>query len=249
MAKDAYYFSHDANARHDPRLTQLKICHGMAAIGVWWNMVEMLREADGYCLPMDEATIGTIAYEGMTTPEDITGIIGYCVELGLFERDDDCFWSPSLCKRMEIWEASKQEKSQRAADAAKKRWDAERENADAMRTHSDGMQSDATKRKETKGKKEEYKTADAALDYLNEKSGRSYKHTDTNRRHVLARLHDGFTLEDCKRVVDIKVDEWKGGEMDKYLRPETLFGTKFDGYLNQKDDESENELNPVREYA
>jgi hypothetical protein len=42
------------------------------------------------------------------------------------------------------------------------------------------------------------------------------------------------TVEDFKRVIDIKAAEWLGTENDQYLRPQTLFGTKFEGYLNQK---------------
>ena len=48
------------------------------------------------------------------------------------------------------------------------------------------------------------------------------------------RTDEGFTLDDFKQVVNNKVAEWKGTDMEKYLRPETLFGTKFEGYLNQE---------------
>ena len=52
---------------------------------------------------------------------------------------------------------------------------------------------------------------------------------------MLARFNEGYTLEDFKQVIDIKTAEWKDSpEFSKYLRPETLFGSKFDGYLNQK---------------
>lgn len=46
-------------------------------------------------------------------------------------------------------------------------------------------------------------------------------------------LSEGYTLDDFKKVVDLKFDEWKATDMSKYIRPETLFGNKFDGYLNQ----------------
>ena len=48
-----------------------------------------------------------------------------------------------------------------------------------------------------------------------------------------ARLNEGFTEEDIRKVIDKKTEEWLGTEMAQYLRPETLFGTKFEGYLNQ----------------
>jgi len=72
--------------------------------------------------------------------------------------------------------------------------------------------------------------------YLNKKADRVYK-PDTAKTRVLikARLNENFTLEDFKRVIDNKVAEWKGDNgYDKYLRPETLFGTKFESYLNEK---------------
>lgn len=69
--------------------------------------------------------------------------------------------------------------------------------------------------------------------YLNQKLGKSYKYVDKNTKLVNARLKEGYTIDDFKTVIDKKVTEWKNGDMAKYLRPETLFGTKFDGYLNQ----------------
>lgn len=69
--------------------------------------------------------------------------------------------------------------------------------------------------------------------YLNQKLGKSYKCVDKNTKLVNARLKEGYTIDDFKTVIDKKVAEWQNGDMAKYLRPETLFGTKFDGYLNQ----------------
>ncbi|WP_419790619.1 conserved phage C-terminal domain-containing protein [Staphylococcus chromogenes] len=73
------------------------------------------------------------------------------------------------------------------------------------------------------------------IDYLNERTGKQYKSTTKKNQTVIrARIDEGFTLEDFKKVIDNKVAEWKGTDMEKYLRPETLFGTKFEGYLNQQ---------------
>lgn len=69
--------------------------------------------------------------------------------------------------------------------------------------------------------------------YLNQKLGKSYKYVDKNTKLVNARLKEGYTIDDFKTVIDKKVIEWQNGDMAKYLRPETLFGTKFDSYLNQ----------------
>lgn len=48
-------------------------------------------------------------------------------------------------------------------------------------------------------------------------------------------MNEGFSVEDFKTVIDKKYNDWKGTEWEKYLRPETLFGAKFESYLNQKE--------------
>ena len=72
--------------------------------------------------------------------------------------------------------------------------------------------------------------------YLNERLGTSYKHTTKKTQDCInARLSEGFTVDDFRKVIDIKVAEWLGNsKMERYLRPETLFGNKFEGYLNTK---------------
>lgn len=73
------------------------------------------------------------------------------------------------------------------------------------------------------------------IDYLNQRTGKNYKSTTKKNQTVIrARTDEGFSLDNFKRVIDNKVAEWKGTNMEKYLRPETLFGTKFEGYLNQE---------------
>ena len=72
------------------------------------------------------------------------------------------------------------------------------------------------------------------IDYLNEKANKNYKSSTAKTKTLInARAREGFELEDFKKVIDIKTREWKGSDMEKYLRPETLFGTKFEGYLNE----------------
>lgn len=73
------------------------------------------------------------------------------------------------------------------------------------------------------------------IDYLNEKTNSNYRYTTKkNQTLIHARCEEGFTIDDFKSVIDKKVEEWGGTEWEKYLRPETLFGTKFEGYLNQR---------------
>lgn len=74
------------------------------------------------------------------------------------------------------------------------------------------------------------------IGYLNEKTGKRFSATSrVNQGHMSARLKEGFTVEDFKHVIDVKCFQWKDdAKMAKFLRPETLFGTKFDRYLNEE---------------
>lgn len=72
------------------------------------------------------------------------------------------------------------------------------------------------------------------IDNLNGKTGRNYRVTDKTRRLIKARINEGFTEEDFLKVIDNKVRDWLNDQkMSQYLRPETLFGTKFEGYLQE----------------
>ena len=72
------------------------------------------------------------------------------------------------------------------------------------------------------------------VSHLNEVAGTAYKsNSKTTLRHISARLAEGYLLEEFYAVIDKKWREWGGSDMEKYMRPETLFGTKFEGYLNE----------------
>ena len=79
------------------------------------------------------------------------------------------------------------------------------------------------------------------VEYLNEKANKNFKPTTkSTQRLINARLNEGFSLDDFKKVIDIKSSQWLGTEMEKYLRPQTLFGTKFESYLNENEGGSVN---------
>ena len=72
------------------------------------------------------------------------------------------------------------------------------------------------------------------IDYLNKTSGKNFKPTTQKTiNSIKARLNEGFVEEDFYRVIDIKSSQWLDNDMCKFLRPETLFSNKFEGYLNE----------------
>jgi len=82
------------------------------------------------------------------------------------------------------------------------------------------------------------------LDYLSEKkqSKISFKPTTSNLSEIRTRLKEKYSIDDCKRVIDYLVGEWKSDKMRKYIRPRTIFGNKFNGYLIASKEVSEKSI-------
>lgn len=76
------------------------------------------------------------------------------------------------------------------------------------------------------------------IDYLNSKTKKTFKvATKLTRDCITDRWNEGFRIDDFKKVIDKKVNSWLNDPVrNVYLRPETLFGPKFESYLNEKND-------------
>ena len=74
------------------------------------------------------------------------------------------------------------------------------------------------------------------IDYLNLCTNRKFTYkNESNNKNIRARLKEGYTVDDFKKIIDIKCQNWKGTEWENFLRPETLFSAKhFESYLNEK---------------
>lgn len=99
----------------------------------------------------------------------------------------------------------------------------------------------AKKQKENKVEKVTNLTKEV-INYLNEKCGMKYRcNSGYIARLIKARYNDGFTdISDYKTVIDKKCQQWLGTDLEKYLRPDTLFGVKFEVYLNEMSKEYNN---------
>lgn len=76
---------------------------------------------------------------------------------------------------------------------------------------------------------------DEIVTYLNDRTGKNYRSSSKKVQQLIkARADENFTVADFKKVIDNKVTSWKNDpKMSVYLRPSTLFGTKFEEYLNE----------------
>ena len=165
------YFSHDYNARNDLNMKKLFMGEGLSGIGLYWCLVEMLYEKNGY---IDLEYIPIIAFDLRTTEETVHRVID---KYELFCKNDTHFFSNSVLKRLEM----RNEKSEKAKSSANARWN----NANAMRTHSE---SNAIKENKIKEKEIIYKEEYLSLfslwneqkisvhrDYKNEKFVKAYE--------------------------------------------------------------------------
>lgn len=105
----------------------------------------------------------------------------------------------------------------------------EKENSEFTKKTSDSKKSKTTS-------KTDNIPYDRVIKYLNAKAGTNYRATNkATQRLIKARFNEGMTTKDFKKVIDNKCDDWlKDSKMCEYLRPATLFGSKFESYLNQK---------------
>lgn len=152
--KEAYYFSHDSNSRNDGKILFMRMKHGMRGYGIFWSIVEMLRNESGYKMRLQ---CERIAFELHEDSELIASVIN---DFDLFVVKDGFFWSESLLRRMKM----KEKKSDKARESALKRWNKDNEserNANALPTQSE---SNASKVKESKGNINKAFAADANLD-------------------------------------------------------------------------------------
>ena len=93
--KDAYYFSHDSNSRNDVKIIKLRREMGMEGYGIFWCLIEILRESSDYKISL--SSVDDISFNIHVNSQKIMKIIK---EYSLFEIVDNCFCSPRLCNSM-----------------------------------------------------------------------------------------------------------------------------------------------------
>lgn len=123
------YFSHDANALTDIKISAMRSDYGLEGYGLYWAIIEKLRNEDTYKLPLEKNTYRAIKIETGTTI-DVEKFIKDCIEEfketedgnGLFNTDGKYFWSESLLKRMTKMEEVSAKRKKAGQRGAQGRW-------------------------------------------------------------------------------------------------------------------------------
>ena len=122
--KDAYYFPHDSNAQHDEKILKLRVKYGWAGYGLYWAIIEKLREASNYRL--DSQDIACLSL-GVSHPiDDLIAFLKDCYLWELLTESNGCFFSESLCRRMVEIDKRRKQLSDAGKQGNKIRWKSNR---------------------------------------------------------------------------------------------------------------------------
>jgi len=115
MSKDAYWFPHDSNAHGDKAIIRLKRKHGYEGVGIYWTIIELLREENDNSYEIPCESIDDLIYEYRFKQEIIDDLFTND-EDSLLQKNDKVFWSNSLKRRMKAMD----ERRQRKVEAGRK---------------------------------------------------------------------------------------------------------------------------------
>lgn len=144
MSKDAYYFPHDSNAKDDPKCVLLIEQLGMEGYGIYWMLIETLREQPDYTYPV--ANIPALGRRYNTTAEKVKTVV---CNYGLFTvKDDKIFFSDSLNRRMQVLEEKRIKRSEAGRLGNTARWKTSQTDRNAITMRSQFIASKVKKSKE-----------------------------------------------------------------------------------------------------
>ena len=246
------YFPHDADIMSDQKMRIIKAKHGLIGYAVYMRLLEEIYRDKGYYLEHNDDFVFIFCDDNNIAVNDYINMINDYINYDLFDINIFNAHKVLTSKRIQLTylEATKRRQiinieQHLVIDCKEVNAYISNDNVNINQINdNNGTQSKEEKSKVNRKKSIEehivgqpdgvpYKEI---LDYLNTKAEKNYKpSTKAHCTFIKARWNEGHRLEQFKRVIDVKTKEWLNTEQDQYLRPATLFGTKFEGYLNQKE--------------
>ena len=117
IMNESFYFSHDSNARNDVKIIKLRRQLGIEGYGIYWCLIEMLRDAPGNKLPIE--SIDDIAFSINCSKEKVEAVIR---NYDLFVIEDETFFSDRLIRSMNQYKELKSSRSKAGKIGMEKRW-------------------------------------------------------------------------------------------------------------------------------
>ncbi|MCW6681576.1 conserved phage C-terminal domain-containing protein [Aerococcaceae bacterium NML160702] len=264
------YFPLDTDFYINRKIRRLLHSQGSNALAVWTVVMAKIYGGKGYYLELDEDTCFDIGDAIAVSEGAVQEIIKLAIKVRLFDKDlyekygiltsrgiqeqyldiikktnrKNTIEEKFLIKLEEIPQKSNFN-GLKLEETPEKSEEMQQSKVKENKVNKNNIYSPACQPDDTPDNPDDAgMTCREIVEYLNQKAGTKFKWSSNKaKRHIDARLNEGYKLDDFKAVVDVKVSQWLGKDMQQYLRPETLFGTKFEGYLN------ESILNKPKQYA
>ena len=241
MAKETYYFSHDANARNDEKILMLRADYGWEGYGIYWLLIEMMFETEDTHLY--HKNIKGIAVANNINRTKLDKVVNTCIEEGLFQSDGKSFYSESLRRRKNMYKELTRKRSEGGKKAMAKRWGNDKSVISDLQdsnkqdiTHDNKGKEKETKSKSKKKEKEDTVGTQAYNDFV-DWFKKEFPNTKTKKVRD-AKLKDILKehgIEQIKRATERYVDECK--RIDRLM---VMEGTFWNGrYLDYLDDNFE----------
>ena len=221
------------------RVVTRRIKQPMAiTVALWAYVLDYASQSE------DRGSIEGVDYEAAAIcldleEETVAAFFGACADKGMV-----------VDGRVTNWEKRQPKREDSSSERVRKHRKKQEGNATKRNvTQCNAPDTDTDTDTEKKKEPEELIPFQKIINHLNDKTGKAFRPTTPKTRQIIqARWREGFRLADFESVIDTKTDQWRGDpKMVEYLRPETLFGTKFEAYLNQGDGDQTANLSPYRQ--
>ena len=237
------YFSLNTDIELDDKITLIEAKHGAVGFTVIIKLWVKIYGDKGYYYDWNERTNLIFSKRANLDYEKVKEVVEDAIEFDLFDKK--MFKKYGILTSKKIQENYLHATKRRNSVEIKRAFlllngsnvDIKAENVNIIDENDDilphSIVKDSIVENNTLSSKEKIPYSDI-VSYLNKKAKKNFRVVDKTKKLIKARYSEGFTLSDFKQVIDIKTSQWLGNaDMAAYLRPQTLFGTKFEAYLNE----------------
>ena len=219
--KDAFWFRHDSNASRDMKLLKLKALYDFWGIGLYWSVIELLREQDEYKFQSDESGLDMVC--SLVSCLDNVRFHNWfkdCLRFDLFKTENGYFFSDSLCRRMTKWEILKANGDKGGRPPKPKK---------EPKPKPDSKPGEEPLDKIYKNK-EEYISFISLFNLI---TGKNFRGTQKDKTSFHTRISEGYSLPDFETAIkNCKADQYHI-DNPHYLTPEFITrADKLQKYLN-----------------
>ena len=227
MKNNIEFYQHYANADQHPKFKMLRVEYGWAGEGRFWALNNRIAQSEDCELDISKKyNRAAIASDLDMNMREFKDYIQYLIE--------ECELVRESKEGIITTDIVQENFSQVTANREKARERKQRNLEKVYKSSGEPSKSSGEQNKKGKERKGKNNTYSRIVDYLNRKTNSNFKvETKKTQDLIKARLKEGFEPKDFKIVIDFKCDQWfTDDEMHEYLRPQTLFNNKFEGYLN-----------------